>query len=458
MASSQAANLTGLLSSIGNTIGSMGGPGNALIDNVRTLNAPKLDPNDPASMRAYADWAMRNGDQQTAQQYQLAAGKMEQEQGAQRAAVDAKGFQNSINKLEEARANAISNVNGDDAAIAQINSQYDTAVNAVSGKMNDMAAKYGLDVTGTDMLQNVKDKRAVTDQLNEEIKSEKSGTRRTQLKRLLTGVQSDMISPKDAIEATTTGSLGGSGRKVQRSVNYKDGSIQTVYTDGSTEITTSSGNTFEPGDDGYEAATTGARDSGVSYAGDVAGATEGSKQSVIDRSKVAEEYMASRETEDTYQMARATVAEMEDYSFGKVAEMFPNFSSGSLKLQNFKTEMGLNVIASGNFGPLSEGELKMALNQGIPERLSKKKTLEWIDMRIAAEKQVQAAAEDYMRWSSDNPGKTRADYIMDRSIDEGKENEPSGPDNDGADLGGTSGAGETKTAGGFTYTIEAPNG
>lgn len=458
MASSQAANLTGLLSSIGNTIGSMGGPGNALIDNVRTLNAPKLDPNDPASMRAYADWAMRNGDQQTAQQYQLAAGKMEQEQGAQRAAVDAKGFQNSIDKLEEARANAISNVNGDDAAIAQINSQYDTAVNAVSGKMNDMAAKYGLDVTGTDMLQNVKDKRAVTDQLNEEIKSEKNGTRRAQLKRLLTGVQSDMISPKDAIEATTTGSLGGSGRKVQRSVNYKDGSIQTVYTDGSTEITTSSGNTFEPGDDGYEAATTGARDSGVSYAGDVAGATEGGKQAVIDRSEVAEEYMASRETEDTYQLARATVAEMEDYSFGKVAEMFPNFSSGSLKLQNFKTEMGLNVIAGGSFGPLSEGELKMALNQGIPEGLSKKQTLEWIDMRIAAEKQVQAAAEDYMRWSSDNPGKTRADYIMDRSIDEGKENEPSGSDNDGTDLSGTSGAGETKTAGGFTYTIEAPNG
>lgn len=269
MASSQARNLTGLLSGIGNTIGSMGGPGNALIDNVRTLNAPKLDQNDPASMRAYADWAMRNGDQQTAQQYQLAAGKMEQEQGAQRAAVDAKGFQSSINKLEEARANAISNVNGDDAAIAQIDSQYDTAVNAVSGKMNDMAAKYGLDVTGTDMLQNVQDKRAVTDQLNKEIESEKNGTRRAQLKRLLTGVQSDMISPKDAIEATTTGSLGGSGRKVQRSVNYKDGSIQTVYTDGSTEITTSSGNTFEPGDDGYEDATTGARDSGVSYAGDV---------------------------------------------------------------------------------------------------------------------------------------------------------------------------------------------
>lgn len=449
MASSQAGNLTGLLSGIGSTIGSMGGPGNALIDNVRTLNAPKLDPNDPASMRAYADWAMRNGDQQTAQQYQLAAGKMEQEQGAQRAAVDAKGFQNSINKLEEARANAISNVNGDDAAIAQINSQYDTAVNAVTGKMNDMAAKYGLDATGTDMLQNVQDKRAVTDQLNEEIKSEKNGTRRAQLKRLLTGVQSDMISPKDAIEATTTGSLGGSGRKVQRSVNYKDGSIQTVYTDGSTEITTSSGNTFEPGDDGYEAATTGARDSGVSYAGDVAASTEGGRQSVLDRAEIAKEYVASSETEKTYLDARAVVEDMEDYSFGRVKSMFPNFSQGSLKLQNFKNEIGLKVIAGGNFGQLNETELNLALNQGIPDGLSKQETLDWIDRRIAAEQQVQAAAVDYMRWSKENPGGTRSEYIVDREIDEGKENEVSGPNNDGAKV--SEGAGSS----GGTITLSS---
>ena len=116
MASSQAGNLTGLLSSIGSTIGEMGGPGNALIDNVRTLNAPKLDQNDPASMRAYADWAMRNGDRQTAQQYQLAAGKMEQEQGARKASTDASGFQRSLNKLEEARASALQNAGGDKQA------------------------------------------------------------------------------------------------------------------------------------------------------------------------------------------------------------------------------------------------------------------------------------------------------------------------------------------------------
>lgn len=455
MASSQAANLTGLLSGIGNTIGSMGGPGNAMIDNVRTLNAPSIDPNDPASMRAYADWAMRNGDRQTAQQYQLAAGKLEQEQGARKAATDSAGFQRSLNKLEEARAQALQNAGGDKQAEAQINSQYDTAANAVSGKMNQMSSQYGLDTSGTQMLENAQGRRAVTEQLVSEIKSEKNSGRRAQLQRLLTGVESGMVSPQDAIEATTTGSLGGGNRSVQRSVNYKDGSIQTVYKDGTTEITTAAGNTFGPGDDGYEEATTGARDSGVSYAGDVAGATQDGKQSSLDRAEVAKEYVASGETEKTYLDAREVVAEMEDYSFGKVSAMFPNFSQGSIKLQNFKNEIGLSVIAGGNFGQLNETELNLALNQGIPDGLTKKQTLDWIDRRIAAERQVQAAAVDYMRWSKENPGGTRAEYIVDREIDEGKENEVSGGSKgDGANLGGTSGAGETKTANGFTYTVE----
>ena len=283
-------------------------------------------------------------------------------------------------------------------------------------------------------MQGVRDKQMVVAQLKSEIAAEKNSTKKAQLSRLLVGVESDMISPKEAIDATTTGTLASGNRSVQRSVNYKDGSIQTVYKDGSTEITTAAGNTFTPGDDGYEQATTSARDSGVSYAGDVAGATEGGKQAVIDRTSVAEEYMASRQTQGTYEAARKTVEDMEDYSFGKVAAQFPDFTAGSLKLQNFKTQMGLDVIAGGNFGPLSEGELKLALNRGIPEGLSKQETLKWIDDRIEAEKMVQRAAEDYMRWSSENPGKTRADYIMDRSIDAGKENEPSGSDNDGASL------------------------
>jgi hypothetical protein len=320
--------------------------------------------------------------------------------------------------------------------------------------MNEMASQYGLETSGTDMLERAQGKMTVTKQLKDEITAEKNPTKKAQLQRLLTGVESDMISPQDAIESITTGSLGGGNKSVQRSVNYKDGSIQTVYTDGTTEITTAAGNTFGPDDDGYEEATTGARDSGVSYAGDEAAATQEGKQSALDRAEIAKEYVASSETEKTYLDARDVVEDMEDYSFGRVKSMFPNFSQGSLKLQNFKNEIGLKVIAGGNFGQLNETELKLALNQGIPDGLTKQETLDWIDRRIAAERQVQAAAVDYMRWSKENKGGTRSEYIVDREIDEGKEHEVSGPNNDGAATGDTSGAGETKTAGGYTYEVE----
>ena len=116
---SQASNLSGMLNSIAGTIGEMGGAGHQFVDSFRASQAPSVNQNDPASMRAYADWAMRNGDKETAQRYQIAASKMEQEQGARRAAVDAQGFQQSIRKLEEARASAINNAGGDKEAIAK---------------------------------------------------------------------------------------------------------------------------------------------------------------------------------------------------------------------------------------------------------------------------------------------------------------------------------------------------
>ena len=432
---SQASNLSGMLNSIAETIGEMGGAGHQFVDSFRTSQAPPLTRTTPPACVPTLTGRCVTVTRRRPRGIRWPPDRWSRSRAHEgRLLMLRASSRASRRKLEEARASAINNAGGDKEAIAKINGQYDTAVNAVSGKLNDMSAQYGLDVTGTGTVQGVRDKQMVVAQLKSEIETEKNSRKKAQLSRLLVGVESDMISPKEAIEATTTGSLASGNRTVQRSVNYKDGSIQAVYNDGYTEITTAAGNTFAPGDDGYEQATTSARDSGVSYAGDVAGATEGSKQAVIDSTSVAEEYMASRQTQGTYEAARKTVEDMEDYSFGKVAEQFPDFSAGSLKLQNFKTQMGLDVIAGGNFGPLSEGELKLALNQGIPEGLSKQETLKWIDDRIEAEKMVQRAAEDYMRWSSENPGKTRAAYIMDRSIDAGKENEPSGADNDGASL------------------------
>ncbi len=68
---SQASNLSGMLTSIGNTIGEMGGPGNQYIDTLRRTMAPKADMDDSASLLSYADWARRNGYDEEAKQYMV---------------------------------------------------------------------------------------------------------------------------------------------------------------------------------------------------------------------------------------------------------------------------------------------------------------------------------------------------------------------------------------------------
>ena len=61
MATSQASNLTGLLSNIAGTAGKMADPGNQYVDTLRTIMAPQLDMEDPQSMSAYANYLDKNG-------------------------------------------------------------------------------------------------------------------------------------------------------------------------------------------------------------------------------------------------------------------------------------------------------------------------------------------------------------------------------------------------------------
>ena len=66
---SRASNLTGLLGSIGNTIGEMGEPGRQYIDTFRRTMAPTPKMDDSASLADYAKWARRNGYEDEANKY-----------------------------------------------------------------------------------------------------------------------------------------------------------------------------------------------------------------------------------------------------------------------------------------------------------------------------------------------------------------------------------------------------
>ena len=81
MARSQAANLSGMLTSIGDTLGSMGDVGNQYVDTFRRQMAPEADMNDSASLLRYADWARRNGYDDEAKQYMVLGASQQKLEG-----------------------------------------------------------------------------------------------------------------------------------------------------------------------------------------------------------------------------------------------------------------------------------------------------------------------------------------------------------------------------------------
>ena len=395
-----ATNLTGLLSEIGGTIGEMGAPGNAFVDNFRQLNAPNLDQNDPASLRAYADWAQRNGDMEAAQRYQLAAGKLEQEQAASKAAVDSKGFGRSISKLEEARRAAIKNAGGDQQAIGKINSQYDTAVQAVSSKMNDMAAKYGLDTTGDDMVTSATQKADVVDALESELAMADEDDAPA-IRRAIAGVKSGVLSPAEGLEAIentkqSTSSYWGDAERLADDYNTRNG--------------------LKPGDEGYKTP-------GMFYETSVGTVTDTARAAELQESKTTAQLRATQRAEDINDASEAIIMSQENMALyeeaialidagaetGRIENMFASLTGETLALENVRSKLGLSIVGAGKFGQLTEKELELALQTGLPTNMQEDELKQWIQDKMAAEAKLMNRYRAYLEYSK-RTGGTMADF------------------------------------------------
>ncbi len=148
---SQAGNLSGLLGSIGDTIGEMGAPGEQYVDTFRRSMAPESDMNDADSLLNYADWAKRNGYEDEAKTY-LALGykqKAKQDEKAYKSTVaegtqKLRGFNESIANLQVAAKE------GDPAAEIALEKVMDARRQHIFG-MNDYGKgnDYGIGDEGT---------------------------------------------------------------------------------------------------------------------------------------------------------------------------------------------------------------------------------------------------------------------------------------------------------------------
>ena len=107
-----AADLSGMLTGIANTVGSMGQTGVDMMNNLSNITAPRVDPNDPKSLMAYADWLHKMGRQKEAQTYmqqaraqeaaQLARGREQREAGRYMQEEQARAISQTYHSLDPA--------------------------------------------------------------------------------------------------------------------------------------------------------------------------------------------------------------------------------------------------------------------------------------------------------------------------------------------------------------------
>jgi len=94
---------------------------------------------------------------------------------------------------------------------------------------------------------------------------------------------------------------------------------------------------------------------------------------------------------------------------GKVASYLPSFRDSTLQLESTARRMGLDVVGSVTFGALSEAELKMAMQTGLPTDMDQPKLRQWlVDRKIA-----QTKLADYLENAAiylGEPGNTPASW------------------------------------------------
>lgn len=79
---------------------------------------------------------------------------------------------------------------------------------------------------------------------------------------------------------------------------------------------------------------------------------------------------------------------------GPLVSKLPSLRASSVRLENLKRQLGLDVIGSVTFGALSETELKMALDTALPTKLKGPELVQWAEDKITAQEKLAAYLEE----------------------------------------------------------------
>lgn len=72
---------------------------------------------------------------------------------------------------------------------------------------------------------------------------------------------------------------------------------------------------------------------------------------------------------------------------GRIMSMLPSFREASIKLDQLRGELGLDIVGMTTFGALSKGELDLALATGLPDKMDEPALRKWaLEKKAAVEK------------------------------------------------------------------------
>lgn len=248
-----------------------------------------------------------------------------------------------------------------------------------------------------------------------------------------------------------------SGDKVQSTKILEDGTTVTVYNSGKREVTSPQGNVLT-GEDAAKAVKDAAQ-FGITVAGGK------QAQQTLQRLRLEAEYGAlqkgaeaagaqaikiSGDAFTSLNKVQTNISNLKDAkkaleegaNTGAIASRLPSITAASIELDNIRNRLGLDIVGSVTFGALSEGELSLALNTGLPTNLSEADLKKHIINKIEAQDKLSKYLTEQARFLS-KPGNTLNGWLESQEKKKPKQGS-----------GGSSGATQRTTKSGVKYTIE----
>ena len=172
--------------------------------------------------------------------------------------------------------------------------------------------------------------------------------------------------------------------EVQSSKILDGGVVVTVMKDGTTKVIDASGKDLEG--DARAAAIEKAEERGSELQGNRsqqrglgAEAAKAVSQSYADMLKVRDNIATLEDAKRALESGAKT---------GYFQQFLPNITQSAAELQNVRLRLGLDVVSSITFGALSEKELGLALDTGLPESMDETYLKKWVQDRIDAKKKL----------------------------------------------------------------------